>query len=305
MSARLLPVRPWITGGHAPRGAFERTAHPLCALSALLRPAAPARLPGAVARALAAAREPFARLDAGGFDAAVTLTGSRLRRDGLTGQITGEALALAAVALERTLGLSPYPAQLQAAWLLLDGRFAEMATGEGKTLAVALGAAVAALAGSPVHVITANDYLVARDRANLQAFYGRLGLGCAAVLSSTTRAERAAAYGHDVVYVTARELAFDYLNDHLRLRGERDPLVLRARALQAGEGDSPATVLPDLCCAMIDEADSILLDEACVPFILSAPGAAPEPSQPMRAIRSRLCASVRFVPASIASLRTG
>ena len=196
----------------------------------------------------------------------------------------------------------PYPTQLLAAWLMLDGQLAEMATGEGKTLAAGLGAAAAALAGVPVHLLTANDYLVQRDRDRLAPLYDALGLSSACVLPSMTRQQRAAAYHSDIVYLSARELAFDYLRDHLLLRGVRDPRQLRALAitppdaalaptdfgslramfeastrsagldvipaLATAEPPPPAVaeglapVLPGLCLALIDEADSILLDEA-------------------------------------------
>ena len=223
----------------------------------------------------------------------------------------GYALAVVAEVAQRRLGLAPYPTQLLAAWMMLEGRFAEMATGEGKTLAAGLGAAAAALAGVPVHLLTANDYLVQRDRDKLAPLYEALGLSSACVLPAMTRAEREAAYRCDIVYLTARELAFDYLRDHLLLSGVRDPRLLRALAISQGQPGSgeestdfgvserdvriqhacgqprrdrrargtgqhavplqgPAPVLPGLCLALIDEADSILLDEATVPLILAA-----------------------------------
>lgn len=242
--------------------------------------AEPVRLPGRVAhglarqhRALGLSAEGAPR---GGFDAALAATRADLRRDGLADETLGAALALAAVALGEALGKTPYPTQLYAAWLMLGGRLAEMATGEGKTLAAALASAVGALAGASVHVLTANDYLVERDRTLLEPFYRRLGLSSAIVLPAHPREQRAAAYRCDIVHVTARELVFDYLNDHLRLAGERDSRVLRARALasapDAGEPAGTEPVLPALAFALIDEADAILLDEACVPLVLSRPG---------------------------------
>jgi preprotein translocase subunit SecA len=129
-----------------------------------------------------------------------------------------------------------------------------MATGEGKTLTVALAAAVGALAGLPVHAITANDYLVTRDADKLRPLYAALGLSVGCVVQADERPARAAAYRCDIAYVTAKELVFDYLRDG-----------------QAGQDPGAARVLRGLCMAIVDEADAILLDEARVPLILSQP----------------------------------
>ncbi len=242
---------------------------------ALLQRRATARLPPAVAQGLAVAQARFACADESTFARVLPALRARLRRDGLQGASAGWALACVAEAAKRRLGLTPYPTQLLAAWLMLDGRLAEMATGEGKTLAAGIAAAAAALAGVPVHLLTANDYLVQRDRAKLLPLYDALGLSSACVLPTMTRAERATAYRSAIVVLTARELAFDYLRDHLVLQGARDPRLLRALQLDdAAAGAQP--VLPGLCLALIDEADSILLDEAAVPLILAAPADAAE-----------------------------
>ena len=194
---------------------------------------------------------------------------------------TGQALALAAAAMVRTTGLSPYATQYRAAFLILQGRLAEMATGEGKTVAAALAAAVAALGPQRVHVFTANDYLVQRDSDGLRPFCAALGLSVGHVLATSSPEERAAAYRCHITVVTAKELAFDYLKDHLIKRGETAPGVLRALALQSGKqafSGAPALpvlpVLPALAMAILDEADSILLDEASMPLILAQSGSA-------------------------------
>ncbi len=210
----------------------------------------------------------------------------RLRREGLSDTASGQALAVAALVMQRTQGLMPYDTQVLAAWLMLKGHLVEMATGEGKTVAAALAAAVAALAGTPVHVLTANEYLVQRDQQTLAPFYAALGLQSACVTAALSGPERSAAWRADVVYTTASQLAFDYLRDHLALGGERDARVLRAQAMAAeviaaaaagtAVGDpasatTPQAMLPGLCLCLVDEADSILLDEAVVPLILAAP----------------------------------
>jgi len=122
---------------------------------------------------------------------------ARLARDGFDGAHRVRALGCVAAAAQRVLGRNPYDTQLLCAEALLDDHLAEMATGEGKTLAAALAAAVAALAGVPVHVMTANDYLAARDAAQLSGFYGTLGLRTGVVLTTMSPDERRAAYACD------------------------------------------------------------------------------------------------------------
>jgi preprotein translocase subunit SecA len=199
-----------------------------------------------------------------------------LLREGLAPRVLVRALGLAALAAERHVGIRPYETQLLAARAVLDNRLAEMATGEGKTLAVALAAAVAALAGLPVHVITANDYLVARDAQRLQPLYAALGLSVGWVAQADDAAVRARAYARDITYVTAKELVFDYLRDGLGAthgapglpqRHRRDALAAPLARLQAAPR-APA-LLRGLCMAIVDEADAILIDEARVPLILS------------------------------------
>jgi preprotein translocase subunit SecA len=193
-----------------------------------------------------------------------------------------EATCLAAQALQASLGLTPYATQLVAARVMLDGRLAEMATGEGKTVAIGLAAAVAALGGTPVHVVTANDYLAARDAAALAPFYAALGLRVGVVTQPLEQAARREAYRCDVTYCTAKELAFDYLRDGLARPRHGGGLAVRARRMlddAAGAAAGGATrgtpLLRGLCMAIIDEADTVLIDEARVPLVLSeAAGAA-------------------------------
>ena len=190
-----------------------------------------------------------------------------LLRQGLAGAAAWRALAYVAEAARRTQGRQAYVQQLMAALALLRGQMAEMATGEGKSLAAALTAGVAALAGIPVHVLTANDYLVQRDAETFAPLYRLLGLTSAWVGTRHDEAQRRSAYATDVVYVTAREAAFDYLRDRMRHGTGRAPLQQRARALAGGQDARP--VLRGLCMAVVDEADSILIDEAQMPLILS------------------------------------
>ena len=221
-------------------------------------------------RQLAAVRAALAgwrTLDEAGFAARLRTTQGRLGRDGLAGDALIDALAAAVDAARRSLGMAAYDTQLHAALVMLDNRLAEMATGEGKTLAAALTAAVGALAGMPVHVLTANDYLVERDAANLAPFYARLGLRVDFVTSEMSEARRRTSYAAPVCYVTARELVFDYLRDGQRRGHARGDLQRRVAAL--GGADTVQPLLRGLCMAVVDEADSLLIDEAMMPLILS------------------------------------
>lgn len=193
-----------------------------------------------------------------------------LARHGMTDELIAEAFVLIKRACAGVLGIDLFETQLLAARIMLDRQLAEMATGEGKTLAAGVCAATAALAGIPVHVITANDYLVARDAEFLTPLYHALGLSVGTVTQSLPRDARVRAYDCDIVYCTASELAFDYLRDGLVRDRSRSDLQQRVAALRGGGADAArATLLRGLCMAIVDEADSILIDEARVPLILS------------------------------------
>lgn len=192
-----------------------------------------------------------------------------LGRDGLIDSVVADAFALVNEACARSLGVRLYDTQLVAARIMLDNRLAEMATGEGKTIAAAVCAATAALAGIPVHVITANDYLVARDAESLRPLYAALGLSVGFVTQALDPASRQRAYACDITYCTGKELVFDYLRDGM-IRGRvRGDLHLRAERMGAQKPGEARTLLRGLCMAIVDEADSILIDEARIPLILS------------------------------------
>ena len=196
--------------------------------------------------------------------------------------LQAQALGCVAAAAQRSLGRDPFNVQLCAARAMLGGQLAEMATGEGKTLAAALAAAVAALAGVPVHVLTVNDYLVARDAAQLGPFYASLGLSVGAVLggvlSHSSEAQRRSAYATNICYATAREVAFDYLRDQLA-GAAASPLQQGLSRCEPAQDNPPASRqshamqapprLRGLCMAVVDEADSLLIDEATLPLILA------------------------------------
>ena len=178
-----------------------------------------------------------------------------------------ETFALVKQVCKRVMGINPYDTQIIAARMMLDGKLAEMATGEGKTLTAGLSAACAAMAGIPIHLITSNDYLVARDADYLKPLYTALGLTVSAVTQSMETDERLNAYACDITYCTAKEVVFDYLRDQVTLQDSRSQLHQHAAQL-ANKNNAPL-LLRGLYMAIIDEADSILLDEARVPLILS------------------------------------
>lgn len=197
----------------------------------------------------------------------IAATRAAARRSGLTRAVQVNGLALLSELSARRLGQRPYDTQILAVAVLLSNQLAEMPTGEGKTLAAGIAALLAALAGIPVHVLTANDYLVARDRDAIAPLASAIGIDVAAITHSMPADERRAAYQAGVVYCTAKELAFDYLRDRTQVERRHPEVTLRIAGLRTQRGPRP--LLRGLCMAIIDEADSILLDEAGTPLILS------------------------------------
>ena len=174
----------------------------------------------------------------------------RLAKGETLDDILPEAFATVREASRRVLGEEHYPVQLKGGILLHQGRIAEMRTGEGKTNVAALPSYLNALAGEGVHVVTVNDYLAQRDAENEGKVHRFLGLTVGCVLNSMNNDERRAAYNCDITYVTNNELGFDYLRDNMVVYKEQ--LVMRG-----------------LHFAIIDEVDSILIDEARTPLIIS------------------------------------
>ena len=239
-----------------------------------------ARRAAARSRAVAACAAELATLPADELAERLEALRRTLRRGGHDETSVRLALAHASLAAERTLSLVPRDGQRRAAEALLRGRFVEMPTGEGKTLATALAAAAAALDGTPVHVLTANDYLAARDAARLEPLYAALGLSSAAVLPTMDERARRAAYAADIVHVTGKQIGFDWMRDALAGGAQACSLVARLGALTRPAGHDPrrpaerhgaAPLMRGLCFAVVDEADSLLIDEARTPLVLAAP----------------------------------
>ncbi len=195
-----------------------------------------------------------------------------LRKEGIKSESVFRAFALVREVAARTIGQRHYDVQVLGGWVLLNGCIAEMATGEGKTLTATLAAATAALAGVPVHLITVNDYLTARDAKEMGPVYEMLGLSVGAITHELDPAARRKAYASDITYCTNKELAFDYLRDRLVVGRDPNRLQLQLERLYGNGARLRQLVLRGLCFGIVDEADSVLIDEARVPLIISGAG---------------------------------
>ena len=207
-------------------------------------------------------------------DEALRQAASRLRHRNTTADkrdAVAIAFALAREASRRQSGMRHFHVQVLGGGAMMGGALAEMQTGEGKTLAALLPATAAALMGRPVHVVTVNDYLARRDAEALRSTYAALGLTVGLVQHGQPPRERQQAYACDVTYCNNKELAFDYLRDRLALGARRGHLRLALDEQFKTGATAPATglLLRGLHFAIVDEADSVLIDEARTPLILS------------------------------------
>jgi preprotein translocase subunit SecA len=209
---------------------------------------------------------------------ATTLRG-RLLREGLSLPTAITAFALAREACARQIALRHFRVQIQGGAAMLRRSLAEMETGEGKTITALLPAAAFALAGRRVHVVTVNDYLATRDAEQLGPVYAALGLSVGLIVHGQSPAERRAAYGCDVTYCTNKDLVFDYLRDRITLGRRRSRSRLLLDGLVQGGRLPDRLLLRGLDVAIVDEADSVLIDEARTPLILSSGGDADEPGE--------------------------
>jgi preprotein translocase subunit SecA len=166
--------------------------------------------------------------------------------------ILPEAFAVVREASQRTLGLRHYDVQLIGGMVLHEGCISEMGTGEGKTLVATLPAYVNAICGHKVHIVTVNDYLAARDAEWMGRIFSFLGLTVGTSISGMSGEEKQQAYSCDITYATNNELGFDYLRDNMAFSSDQK-------------------MLQDLSFAIIDEVDSILIDEARTPLVISGP----------------------------------
>ena len=192
------------------------------------------------------------KLDDAGLQAKTEQFRQQLKDGKSLDDILPEAFAVVREASKRILGMRHFDVQMIGGMVLNDGRIAEMKTGEGKTLVATLAVYLNALPGEGVHVITVNDYLARRDADWMSKLYGFLGLTTGVIVGGLGNEERRAAYACDITYGTNNEFGFDYLRDNMAFRIEEK--------VQRG-----------LNFAVIDEVDSILIDEARTPLIISGP----------------------------------
>ena len=255
--------------GSGPAQAFERGLRDLAGWLPLRSVSVSA---GAIARLDAAVRsQPLSALGDHEVASRLRQQMARLKNSGLDSDALPAVLACIAEAARRRLGLWPHPVQLTGAKLLLAGRLAEMRTGEGKSLVAALAAVAMAASGAAVHVVSTNDYLAERDGQDMQPLFALFGLSGGVVKAGMEPAERRAAYRCDICFVSAKELVFDYLKDRLAGHGL---LPARVAGLQqwlrhGGADDARLPLIPALHFAIVDEADSVLIDEARTPMIIS------------------------------------
>jgi preprotein translocase subunit SecA len=269
-------------------------------LSALVRPVYPerpdqrpaswldekgARYAGMLARAIRAHRvrrsdivglvraseDDLPAMDIAALRAAALEIGKSLRRDGFRIALVARAFAIVSAASALTLGKRHFDVQLQGGWVMLQGMVAEMETGEGKTLTATLATCTAALAGIPVHVITVNDYLVARDAEITRPLYEALGLTVGVATEQQEPAQRQQAYACHITYASNKIIVFDYLRDRVTLSSRNSALRLQLEKLGGSSARTSRLLMRGLHFAIVDEADSVLADEARTPLIISAP----------------------------------
>lgn len=192
-----------------------------------------------------------------------------------------DAFALMREAARRTLGMEHYDVQLIAGAALHGGTIVEMQTGEGKTLTATLPLYLAALAGRGAHLATANDYLAQRDADLMRPALAALGMTVGAITAASTRTERRDAYACDITYGTAKEFGFDFLRDRLfaRSTSSKSDRFLQMLDDALPTGDGPATVQRAPFSMLVDEADSILIDEARTPLVVSGLPSAEQAAQ--------------------------
>lgn len=203
----------------------------------------------------------------------------RLYSEGLEETLVARTFAIVREISERRLGMRPFDVQLLGGQVMLEGKIAEMETGEGKTLTATLPACAAALAGIPVHIVTVNDFLVMRDAAWMKPIYRFLGLTVGTITEGMTPEARRAAYACDITYGTNKQLVFDYLKDRLMLGSDARPMHLQIEGLHAEHARRSRLLLRGLCFVIVDEADSVLVDEARTPLIISNVGDASQQEQ--------------------------
>jgi len=266
-------LRPGIATGSYPeredvrQSWLDRTTS--AAFGALYQRFGPNHLDRGFLRQVARASEGLEPLTTHELSEMATVLRRDLHRNGLRSDLVARVFAVIREVSGRTLGMRHFDVQLLGGWAMMRGKIAEMETGEGKTLTATLPAATAALAGIPVHIITVNDFLVARDAAWMKPIYDVLGLSVGTILEGMGPTDRRRAYGCSITYCTNKQVVFDYLKDRLLLQQENRALHLKIEALHRADPRVSRLMMRGLCFAVVDEADSVLVDEARTPLIIS------------------------------------
>jgi len=193
-----------------------------------------------------------------------------LRKKGFIDPLVAKAFAIIREVSGRTLGMRHFDSQLIGGRVILEGMLAEMHTGEGKTLTAALPAATAAMAGVPVHVVSVNDYLTARDAEEITPIMHFLGFSVGCVTGEVANDERQSQYDCDITYCSNKDLTFDYLRDIMSLESTRHNIELQSESLYQPKSKHHALMQRGLHFVILDEADSVLIDDAKTPLIISA-----------------------------------
>ncbi|WP_339744453.1 DEAD/DEAH box helicase [uncultured Rubinisphaera sp.] len=192
-----------------------------------------------------------------------------------------EAFALGCLSIRRTCGFDLHHVQILGASIMARHSIAEMQTGEGKTLTAVLPAVLFSLAGRGLHVVTVNDYLADRDATELRPIYERLGLTVGCVTTDMEDEARRQAYSRDITYGTAKEMGFDYLRDRLRLGAD----LIHEETRKIFQEEGGGLVQRGQFCAVVDEADSVLIDDARTPLLIGTA----QPESPQRVALFRWC----------------
>jgi len=193
-----------------------------------------------------------------------------LIQHGLQDKLVFQSFATIREVSNRVLKLRHFDVQLLGGWVMLNGMISEMETGQGKTLTATLPACTVAMAGIPVHIVTANDYLAERDEEILRPLYQWLGIQSASIVDRTEIDARQEAYRCHIVHSTSQQIAFDYLRDRMAMGDDVGSMQIQFKQRQSQHQGKPSPfLLRGLCFTIIDEADSLLIDEAKTPLVIS------------------------------------
>lgn len=193
----------------------------------------------------------------------------QLVKSGWRDELAIKSFAAVREMADRTLGMRHFECQLLGGWVMYQGALAEMPTGEGKTLTATLPAATVAMSGVPVHIITTNEYLAVRDANAMRPLFEKLGLTVGIINEAMDIEARRTAYACDITYCTNKQIAFDYLRDRVARGTNISKMHLNLEYLNDADSGCRHLMLRGLCYAIVDEADSVLIDEARTPLVLS------------------------------------